>query len=153
MVDILHRVGIRAARADVYESLATTKGVAAWWTTDTTGTSEVGSSFDTTFRHGQTGELLGGFRLRVEELDPARRVRWLVEDGPAEWIGTHIDFDLTDEDGWTVVMFRHLGWSDPVPFMHHCSTKWAVFLMSLKRLHEVGAGEPSPDDVTISNWH
>jgi hypothetical protein len=37
--------------------------------------------------------------------------------------------------------------------MHHCSTKWAVFLMSLKRLHEVGAGEPSPDDVTISNWH
>jgi uncharacterized protein YndB with AHSA1/START domain len=153
MVDILHRVGVEASPADVYEALATSEGIAGWWTRDTAGTSEVGASLETTFRDGDTGELLGRFRLRVEELEPSRQVSWLVEDGPAEWIGTHIDFDLKEEDGCTIVMFGHLGWKEAVEFTHHCSTKWAVFLMSLKHLVETGAGEPAPDDVTISNWH
>jgi len=37
--------------------------------------------------------------------------------------------------------------------MHHCSTKWATFLMSLKALMESGKGRPFPEDVLISiNW-
>jgi hypothetical protein len=37
--------------------------------------------------------------------------------------------------------------------MHHCSTKWAVFLMSLKALVETGNGTPAPGDVKIDNWN
>jgi hypothetical protein len=37
--------------------------------------------------------------------------------------------------------------------MHHCSTKWAIFLMSLKSLVETGQGSPSPDDTQIGDWH
>ena len=37
--------------------------------------------------------------------------------------------------------------------MHHCSTKWAIFLMSLKALVETGKGAPNPDDVKIDNWN
>jgi hypothetical protein len=37
--------------------------------------------------------------------------------------------------------------------MNHCSTKWAIYLMSLKQLVETGAGAPAPHDVQISNWH
>ena len=53
----------------------------------------------------------------------------------------------------TIVLFSHVGWKEPVEFMHHCSTKWATFLMSLKKLLETGKGEPAPHDVKISNWH
>jgi len=42
---------------------------------------------------------------------------------------------------------------EPGEFMHHCSTKWAVFLMSLKSLLETGKGAPAPDDVKIDNWN
>ena len=49
--------------------------------------------------------------------------------------------------------FAHQGWREPVEFMHHCSTKWATFLMSLKALVETGVGAPAPHDVRISNWH
>jgi hypothetical protein len=38
-------------------------------------------------------------------------------------------------------------------FMLHCSTKWAVFLMSLKSLLETGTGAPDPRDVKIDNWN
>jgi hypothetical protein len=36
--------------------------------------------------------------------------------------------------------------------MHHCSTKWATYMLSLKALVETGSGKPSPDDVKIDAW-
>jgi hypothetical protein len=33
--------------------------------------------------------------------------------------------------------------------MHHCSTKWAVFLLSLMNWLERGEGRPVPYDVKI----
>ena len=50
-------------------------------------------------------------------------------------------------------VFAHRGWKEPVEFMHHCSTKWGSFLMSLKSLIEAGEGRPAPRDVQISDWH
>ncbi|MDX6258562.1 MAG: hypothetical protein QOH84_250, partial [Kribbellaceae bacterium] len=54
---------------------------------------------------------------------------------------------------WAIIHFKHEGWKEPVEFMSHCSTKWAIFLMSLKSLLESGQGSPDPTDVSISNWH
>jgi hypothetical protein len=80
-------------------------------------------------------------------------VIWQVVDGPQEGMGTQVRFDLKQEDGFTLVLFRHEGWSEPVEFMYHCSTKWATFLMSLKQLLESGKGDRAPQDVQISDWH
>jgi hypothetical protein len=57
------------------------------------------------------------------------------------------------EGDYTIVLFKHEGWREPVEFMSHGSTKWATFLMSLKQLVETGTGGPHPQDVRISNWH
>ena len=91
--------------------------------------------------------------MEVIELTPGELVRWRVIDGPSEWIGTTIDWRLSRSDGFTIVRFTHEGWAEPVEFLSHCSTKWAVFLLSLKALIETGTGSPSPDDVPISDWH
>jgi hypothetical protein len=64
-----------------------------------------------------------------------------------------VTFDLTQDGEWTIMLFEHAGWREPVEFMNHCSTKWAIFLMSLKSLVETGTGAPHPRDVQISNWH
>jgi len=151
MVDIVHRVGIKAPLDQVYRALATREGVAGWWTTDTQGDSKIGGMLKTVFTAG--GKVLGGFDLKVLELDPGKRVLWQVVEGPAEWIGTKIGFDLKQEDDFSIILFKHEGWKEPVEFMYHCSTKWAIFLLSLKSLVETGKGKPSPDDVQISNWH
>lgn len=147
MVDILHRVGVVAPVDDVYRAIATPEGIAGWWTTETTGTSEVGGAL--AFRFGE----LGGFDMEVLELNPSSRVRWRVTDGPEEWIGTEVDFGLDQREEYTIVNFKHAGWREPVEFMNHCSTKWAIYLMSLKDLVETGKGRPTPDDVRISDWH
>jgi hypothetical protein len=93
-----------------------------------------------------------GFDMNVAELEPGRRVLWEVVGGPEEWIGTKIHWDLRQDGDYTIVLFKHEGWREPVEFMHHCSTKWGSFLMSLKQLLETGKGAPFPRDVHIDNW-
>src|SRR5260221_7991950 len=148
---MLHRVGVKASSDAVYQALATRGGLADWWTTDTQGESQVGGALR--FRFSADGREIGGFDMKVLELQPAARVLWQVVDGPAEWVGTKIRFELRQEGEYCIVLFHHQGWREPVEFMHHCSTKWATFLMSLKSLVETGKGSPSPDDVRIGDWH
>ncbi|SBT92981.1 Uncharacterized conserved protein YndB, AHSA1/START domain [Streptomyces sp. DI166] len=146
MVDILHRVGALASPEKVYEALTTVDGLAGWWTEDTDGDSDVGGVIRFRF-------LPGGFDMKVLEAKPAELVLWEVVDGPEEWIGTRVRFELKRQGDFTIVLFRHEGWKEQVEFMYHCSTKWAVYLMSLKKLAETGKGDPSPRDVQISDWH
>ena len=147
MPDILHRIEVRSSPNDAYKALATREGLAGWWTTDTKGTFEEGGVIQ--FRFGTRG----GFDMKVLELDPGRLVRWEVVDGPEEWIGTTVNWELREEAEWTILLFKHEGWREPVEFMYHCSTKWATFLMSLKQYVETGKGDPAPNDVPVSNWH
>ncbi len=151
MVDILHRVGIKSSLSVVYKALATREGVAAWWTNNTSGEGRVGGTLE--FSFSADGVEIGGFEMKILELHPAELVRWQVLNGPAEWIGTTISFELKLEGDYCIVLFKHQGWKEPVEFMHHCSTKWAIFLMSLKSLVETGTGRPNPNDVKIDNWN
>src|SRR5258708_6498459 len=147
MPDILHKVGIKSSREAVYQALTTREGLAAWWTDDTQGESTPAGT--PVFRFGDKG----GFDMKVLELEPNSHVSWQVVDGPMEWVGTKVTFDLKTEGEYTTVLFKHQDWKEPVEFMHHCSTKWAIFMMSLKSLVETGKGAPSPDDVKIDNWN
>ena len=54
--------------------------------------------------------------------------------------------------GETVLLFTHADWREPVEFMHHCSTKWAYFLLGLKAGFEGGSATPYPGDMAISRW-
>jgi uncharacterized protein YndB with AHSA1/START domain len=147
MTDIHHRIGVASPSTDdVYAALTTIDGLSRWWTTDTTGDPGLGGKIAFRFPPG-------GFDMEVIELVPGERVRWRVVGGPPEWIDTTIDWRLSRNEGYTIVLFAHEGWADPVEFLHHCSTKWAVYLLSLKALVETGTGAPSPDDVAISDWH
>jgi uncharacterized protein YndB with AHSA1/START domain len=147
MVDILHRVGMKSASPDgVYAALTTLEGLSGWWATDTKGQTEVGGILEFRFEPG-------GIDMKVLELRPASSVLWEVADGPAEWIGTTVRWGLKKEGDYTIVLFAHEGWREPVEFMYHCSTKWATFLVSLKQLVETGTGAPEPYDLKISDWH
>lgn len=147
MVDILHRIGVvDSSPEQVYDAVTTLDGLSNWWTIDTRGSVELGGVIE--FRFGPAG-----FDMLVLELKPAERILWEVVDGPPEWIGTTVKWEIAQDGEYTIVLFSHDGWKEPGDFMHHCSTKWAVFLMSLKSLLETGTGYPDPRDVRISDWH
>lgn len=147
MAEILHRVGVKSSVSDVYRALTTRQGLAGWWTTDTYGNCDVGGVIE--FHFGTRGF----FDMKVLESDPGKRVVWQVVKGPEDWVGSKVRFDLEQEGDQATVLFRHEGWKEQSEFMHHCSTKWATFLLSMKALVESGKGRPFPDDVRITvNW-
>jgi uncharacterized protein YndB with AHSA1/START domain len=146
MVDIRHRIGIEAPQAQVHQALATTDGVASWWSRDVEG--DAGEGGKLAFSFGRPDRRL---ELEVMEVNPDRVV-WRCLYGPDEWLDTTIAFELDHHDGETVVLFTHAGWREAVPFEAHCSTKWAYFLIGLKLLMEGGETSPAPSDLHISRW-
>src|SRR5580692_5038531 len=134
MVDILHRVGIGASVEKVYETLTTLEGNKGWWDANATGDAREGGvlSFFKDMCH-----------MRVLATAPDTLVKWKCVKGPQEWLNTEITFRLVPKQDQTFVVFTHAGWAEPVEFMHHCSTKWGSFLLSLKQLVETGKGRPA----------
>lgn len=152
MADIIHRIGIRASTTEVYTALSTINGLSNWWTREVGGNDRKGGRIEFRFR-SESGEVKGAMVMEVMESSPQQTVRWRCIDGPAEWIGTDIDFQLSQHDEHTIILFGHRNWKEPVEFMAHCSMKWAVFLLSLREYIEKGEGRPSPDDLKIDNWN
>lgn len=145
MAEIVHRVGIKASPKRIYQSLTTNEGLAKWWTNDVCGAGEVGSTI--AFRFGG-----GGPDFRVTKLIPDKRVCWQHSgDMPQAWVNTQIVFELEARENQTFVRFTHSNWPEPTDFMAHCSTKWAVFLLSLKEVLETGRGKPFPNDTPIDH--
>jgi len=145
MEAIRHRVGVQAPVEHVLATVATTEGLATWWTPDVRGDAEVG---------GRLQFFFGGSEPRVvmevqESTD--RRVAWRCVGGPDEWVGGTLVFDLEPNGDETALKFTHT-WREPVDFMHHCSTKWAYFLLGLKASLEGGKATPFPGDLKISSW-
>ncbi len=147
MADIRHRVGIAAPQGRAFETLTTTEGLARWWTSRVDGDPSPGGMLRFFFGQPEPSAV-----MKVVDATPERPVHWTCVEGPDEWVGTNISFDLQQSGDETVVLFRHSDWREPVDFMHHCSTKWAIFLMSMKASLEGDEGTPFPDDIPISSW-
>ena len=151
MIDIIHRIGIKSSTSQVYKALSTIKGLSNWWTEEVEGDEKLRGKIVFTFR-SETGEIKGQMIMEVQELNPGIVVRWHCIDGPEEWVGTDITFELSQQDDQTIIIFGHRNWREAVEFTAHCSMKWAVFLLSLREYVETGKGKPSPHDLKIDNW-
>ena len=152
MVDIIHKVGIKAPVSKVYAALSTVEGVAGWWSRETSGDAQPGGTIKVVFR-SPAGELKGQMEFCLLELRPSEQVVWRVTSGPEEWVGTNVTFSLSQRGEQTVVIFGHRNWREAVEFTAHCSMKWATFMLSLKQLVETGVGLPAPDDLKIDDWN
>ncbi len=141
MTNISHKIGVSADKATVISALNSVEGLSRWWTRDTRGDASEGGTL--CFRFGDSG-----LDMKVTETT-SDSVSWQCVSGPEEWIGTEINF-LLREEGETALYFQHRNWESETPFHHHCSTKWAVFLLSLKQYLDEGAGKPFPDDQKIT---
>jgi uncharacterized protein YndB with AHSA1/START domain len=147
MHSIRHRVGVNAPIDEVYAAVATREGLAGWWTEDTRGESRQGGQIAFHFGSEDARAV-----MQVTDLDSPKRVEWRCVDGPDEWMDNTITFDLQENGAETAVIFTHAGWREPVAFMHHCSTKWAYFLLGLKSGLEGGKATPFPHDLKIDSW-
>ncbi len=147
MPNIIQRIGSnKTSVQQLYDSISSTTGLSNWWTKDVSGESKIGSVIQ--FRFSK-----GGPDFEVIDMQNLKRVEWKCVQGPKEWIDTHIEFDILNEQDEIILLFKHSGWREEVEFMHHCSTQWAYFLIGLRRFLETGEETPYGKNFEpISNW-
>ena len=83
-------------------------------------------------------------KIIVEELSPVTRVRWKVSN--AAWPGSDIEFNLKADGNDTTLVFAHRGFPRADEGYASATTRWGLYLLSLKRYLETGKGTPNPDD-------
>ena len=142
MTDIRHQINVEGTPRAVYQALSTIDGLSGWWTKTTSGKSALDAEID--FRFGEHLCV-----MRVDGLDADRAVSWECTTAAPDWLGTKVRFELDETGSGTRVRFAHTGWREANDFFAHCSTKWAVFMLSFERYVETGTGAPFPDDVQI----
>jgi uncharacterized protein YndB with AHSA1/START domain len=148
MPDILHRISIDAPAQRVHDLIASTDGIARWWTgRPLTGEHAVGCVIGVYF-----GDAEKPAAVMQVLADTAHRVAWQVTEGPDSWIGTRITFELRERGhGGTTLLFTHADWRQADEFMSGCSTNWGSYLTSLKTGAESGAFAAYPAGET-SRW-
>lgn len=135
---IHHRLLIEKPAEIVYEALTTQKGLAGWWTPDTTATPEAGTVSRFAFGPDYYKE------IKVEVLQPYSYVQWRCLKAFEDWIGTTMSFRLEPHAKGTLLVFHHEGWQAYSDEVASCSYDWALFFRSLKFLCETGKGFPYP---------
>ena len=143
MADICHQVGIKADIENIYDAITTLQGLTGWWT-ETTGEPQEGGKLYFHFDDTQ-------IEMTVQQQLPAKKVVWQCTEKEGEWKDTIITFALEQSDDQVFVNFSHTKWAAQTSLCSHCSTKWAVFLLSLKDYLEKGKGQPFPDDVHVNH--
>lgn len=128
------------------QAFAAITDVRAWWSGTIEGpTDRLGAEFSYSVPdiHWST--------FRITELEPHRRVSWLVLDAwlsftedHEEWKGTTVTFEVSETDDGTLVRFTHVGLSPEQECYEVCHTAWGQYVLgSLRSLVESGAGRPN----------
>jgi len=127
---------------DVFAAINNVRG---WWGEDVQGSNDkVGDEF------AYRVQDIHYSKLRVIELDPDRKVVWLVLENhmnfvqdQSEWVGTRISFEIVDQGAQTEVRFTHHGLVPQFECFDVCSDAWGSLMhQSLPGLITSGTGHP-----------
>lgn len=134
-------IPVSASPERIFEALTESAGLASFWVGKSEAEPVVGSINRLGLAAGRTLE------LRVDELDPGRRVVWTPLSDiarPPRWTGTSVTWDLRRENGATEVLVQHGNWPDEMPQadLAQVTFLWSQVLRSLKAYAETGRPQP-----------
>ena len=143
MANVKHRVGISGSIDALYQSLVTNQGLAGWWASSASGKAETGCQVDLTFT------ALAVLSFEYVELQTNNIVRLKCLSGPGPWQDSELLFELEASDEQVFLTLTHQNNNSSEDEFLYFSTKWPVYLLSLKDLIETGSGRPYPHDIKI----
>lgn len=127
MVEMKHQIPIEAPPEKVYAAVATQAGRRGWWTADSTADEEALGKAEFGFDRRSMV-----FRMKIERLEPAKRVVWSCHGDHPEWNGTTLTWDLTRDGNGTILRFAHGNWQATSDYYAMCNSTWGELIYRLK---------------------
>ena len=138
MSSIKQEIQIAAGLDKVYAALSTQAGYRGWWNAVGEVPERFGGEAQLKFVKDGTPVNMA---FRIDALQRNEAVRWtcIAHDMPS-WVGTTLDWKLSQQGDGVLVSFEHAGWKDAGP--EAVAQGWKHFLSSLKLYVETGTGQP-----------
>jgi uncharacterized protein YndB with AHSA1/START domain len=137
MPAIVKELTIATSPARVFKALTQQDEIVHWWADEAQVQPEVGSLGEFHFKPPA-----GTLQFEVAELDEDSKVRWRSRNGPPQWKGTSVIWQLTAVENGTQVLFTHDEFAQVGPVYEQTRGNWEYFLASLKSYLETGQGTP-----------
>jgi uncharacterized protein YndB with AHSA1/START domain len=137
MADLLHQIDIKASPQQVYAALATSSGLASWWTADAHAEQKVGGKAEFGFNKRSVM-----YRMTIDALDPGKQVAWSCHGDNPEWRGTTLTWTITADGAGSVLRFTHGNWKSASDFFAMCNSTWGELMYRLKGYLEGNAPGP-----------
>ena len=138
--DFVHEVDIAADAATVYRAITTRDGEAGFWVADNTLEPKVGSVAEFRFKEAPVP-----LRMRVDALEPNKRVRWTCVSGFPGWQDTTVTWTLKpgrDGEGTTVEFRMGNLAAYPDEAVGSVNYTWGQVVARLKGYAETGKAQP-----------
>jgi uncharacterized protein YndB with AHSA1/START domain len=94
MATIIEERTIEAAPERVFNALTQSNEITRWWANEARVQPEVGSPGEFRFRPPA-----GTLQFEVAELEPDEKVSWISRQGPQQWAGTSVTWQLAPVQG------------------------------------------------------
>lgn len=129
---IVHQLTIKSDPKVVYAALTEQKGLASWWIQKCEAEPKVG--FINTFQ----SEGYPLTEMKIQKLIENKKVHWKCVGGDKQWIGTKLKFSLRENQGHTILKFKHSKWKKQSDFFAVCNFHWARHFIMLQHYCESG---------------
>lgn len=91
-------------------------------------------------------------KFRCDEAIPNKKLILTCFESFKAWDGTQLVFEIEEKDGQVFLTHTHqnIPENDLESYIYF-STKWTVYLLSLKQYLEIGKGTPYPSELKLCN--
>lgn len=132
MADSLHQVTIQSDDATLYQAITSKEGIQHWWTDQCEMAHQEGEPTKLWLDNGRTQ-----YTMRSQKLLPNKRIFWVCTQGPEEWIGTELWWEINAIDSNNCQLdFKHMNWHRDDGLFPQCNSTWGKLMNQLKRYCE-----------------
>ena len=139
MKSTTHFIGAKTNKGDMYDAITRPEMLQQWWASSAEGDVKPGATLFLTFAD------LTILKFRYDEMIPDRRLFLTCYDSFKSWNNTQLVFEIEQKDKQVFLTHTHQNIpNDDVESLVYFTSKWTVYLLSLKQFLETGKGTPYP---------
>ena len=144
MLNTRHFIGAKTTKQAMFQAISTTEGLEKWWATSAKGKPHVGETVELHFAGITT------LKFKYKEMIPQEKLVLTCIEGFKAWQGTVLTHEIEEKDNQVFLTHIHSN-IDPhdLEAFTYFSTKWTIYLLSLKSFLEKGKGTPSPTEIKL----
>lgn len=140
----IHFIGVKCTKEEMFNAISKPSGLEKWWATRVEGIAEIGESLFLTFDNLTT------LKFKYDEIVPNEKLVLTCFDSFKSWDKTQLVFEIIEKDNQVFLTQTHQNinpWD--IESLTYFSSKWTVYLLSLKQYLETGIGTPYPNEAKL----